>query len=339
MGLTMSDEELIGFLFDALDHAERSAVEECLQVTPEAVTRLEQLRLAFLPLESDRDPGPPPVGLAQRTLNRISAVIAELDVRSDPLSDASSSAKLFCGEPPQSHLRSDQVTTPVPSLSLPRAPREEPESRTMGGRFRPDLIIACGIAFFAFGLVFSAIGKIRAHYQLMSCQANLQTLHAGLVGYADTHDGYYPQVGPKETTESFATALVNAGQVPNGFRLACPASASDDTSTPVRYTYSLGFQAPSGELNGLRRPSDSCDEHDLLPISADYPTASAAPADGPLCEHPPLMNVLFLGGHVRSTTSPLIGPNGDDIYRNVFGKVAAGANRMDVVLGRPGDTP
>jgi hypothetical protein len=51
------------------------------------------------------------------------------------------------------------------------------------------------------------------------------------------------------------------------------------------------------------------------------------------------MNVLFAGGQVRMTTSPLIGPNGDDIYRNVFGRVAAGVDRSDVVLGRPGDRP
>jgi hypothetical protein len=51
------------------------------------------------------------------------------------------------------------------------------------------------------------------------------------------------------------------------------------------------------------------------------------------------MNVLFIGGNVRVTTSPLIGPNGDDIYRNIFDRVAAGINQSDVVLARPNDKP
>ena len=55
--------------------------------------------------------------------------------------------------------------------------------------------------------------------------------------------------------------------------------------------------------------------------------------------HGRTMNVLFVGGNVRPTTSPHIGPHGDDIYRNVFGYVAAGANRADAVLGRTGDKP
>jgi hypothetical protein len=51
------------------------------------------------------------------------------------------------------------------------------------------------------------------------------------------------------------------------------------------------------------------------------------------------MNVLFVGGNVRLTTSPLIGPNGDHIFQSVYGRAEAGADRADVVLGRPGDRP
>ena len=85
---------------------------------------------------------------------------------------------------------------------------------------------------------------------------------------------------------------------------------------------------------GLRRPSTNPDEHDLVPISADYPISSAAPAAGPVCPHALGMNVLYAGGNVRTTTSPLIGPNNDHIFQNVFGGVGAGAYRDDVVLGR-----
>jgi len=60
---------------------------------------------------------------------------------------------------------------------------------------------------------------------------------------------------------------------------------------------------------------------------------------GPVSPHGGSMNVLFVGGNVRATTSPLVGPGGDDIYRNVHGQVAAGANRSDAVLGGPGARP
>ena len=105
------------------------------------------------------------------------------------------------------------------------------------------------------------------------------------------------------------------------------------------YTYTLGYRVPGGDLYGLRRPDGSTDELDLVPITADFPSTEAAPTAGPTCPHTQGMNVLFVGGNVRVTTSALVGPGGDDIFRNVFGEVAAGADRTDVVLGRPGDRP
>jgi len=206
------------------------------------------------------------------------------------------------------------------------------------------MIVACGIALFAGGLIFSAVGKLRAQNQVLVCQSNLHTLHTGLSGYADTHGGRYPQVGTETnpTADSFVAALADAGQVPPGFRACCPAdpaaTLASKTATPVGYTYSLGYRTPGGGLQGFHRPTAG-GEHDLVPISADYPTATAAPAAGPLCPHSVGMNVLLAGGNVRHTASPLVGPKGDDIYRNIYGQVAAGANQDDVVLGRPGDRP
>jgi hypothetical protein len=342
----MTDEDLIGYLIGSLDPEDQTSIEAHLRASSDDIARLERLRIVYAPLEADREPGLPPPGLAIRTIARLAAHLAELEPQNARPSEAATLSAVLDAvleqplesSTPAAREEERPPVFPAPARSLPRAPREEPEIRTVGGRFRLDLIIACGIAFFACGLLFSAIGKVRARNQLLACQANLQTLHVGLVGYADTHNGHYPQIAPDATADSFATALVDAGQVPVGFRPGCPATAASET-TPVRYTYSLGFQTPTGVLVGLHRPDSAADEHDLLPISADYPTASATPFDGPLCDHPPQMNVLLLGGQVRVTTSPLIGPNGDDIYRNVYGHVAAGIDRTDVVLGRPGDRP
>jgi hypothetical protein len=340
----MNDEELIGYLIGALDPEEQAAIEARLRRIPESVARLEQLRLAFVPLEADREIGSPPGGLAARTIARLAALLVESEPRTHkPSSIESLSAilNLDVERPLENKPAGGQIlAVPAENRPIPRAPREEPETRTIGGRLRPDLIVACGIAFLACGLVFSAIGKVRSHYQLLNCQANLQTLHNGLVGYADTHDGNYPQIGPDQTADTFATTLADAGQLPEGFQAGCPVSPPEESPSHVRYAYSLGFRSPTGALIGLHRPSNNMhEEHDLLPISADYPTASATPLPGPLCTHPPHMNVLYIGGNVRITTSPFIGPGGDDIYRNVLDQVAAGVNQTDVVLARPGEKP
>lgn len=310
----MTDEDIIGYLAGGLDTGERAVVEARLASDPAAARRLAGWRELLAPLEADRDQTPPPAGLADRTLERLAAVIA-------------------AHQPPA-----------APPRPLPRAPREEPETRAVGGRFRPDLIVACGIALFAGGLVFSAVGKARARHEMLACQNALRVTHGGLSGYADANGGRYPQVKPDATAESFAAVV--APHVPANFRLACPscpppAPAAARTAPAAGFTYTLGYRTPppARELVGLCRPADGAGEHDLVPISADYPAAGVAPAGGPVCPHRAGMNVLYAGGQVRLVTSPLVGPNEDHIFQNVFGAPRAGEGRTDIVLGRPGDRP
>jgi prepilin-type processing-associated H-X9-DG protein len=300
----MTDEDLIGYIVGALDADHAVAVESHLREHPGAARRVERLRLLLAPLEAERLPGPAPAGLAERTVNRLAAHLA-------------------AREP---------LATPA-RRTLTRAPREEPETRAVGGRFRLDVVIACGIVLVVGGLVFSTIGKVRARNEMLACQNTLRVTHAGLAGYADTQNGRYPQIAPGATAESFAAAL--KPHVPVNFRPACPACPA-----PSNYTYHLGYRAPAGELVGMCRPAVTAPEpSDLVPISADYPLAGTSPAEGPLCPHTGGLNVLFAGGYVRTSTSVLIGPNGDHIFQNLFGAVGAGVNREDVVLGRPGDRP
>ncbi len=343
-----TDENLIGFLLEALNSVEQDAIAAELRANPIAAARLDHLRSALAPLSAEREfVAEPPANLALRTVSRLAAHLAHHEPPQSVESDHGT--LLAVAEAMESDYAPDVHPLAFPSVPPPmrRAPREEPEARAVGGRFRPDLIVACGIALFAGGLIFSAIGKLRAQNQVLVCQSNLRTLHTGLAGYADIHGGKYPQIGTETnpTADSFVAALTDAGQVPVGFRACCPADpaapvvpAGTASTTPVGYTYTLGYRSPTGDLLGIRR-SNGGDEHDLVPISADYPTAIAAPVAGPLCPHTPGMNVLCAGGNVRHTTTPLIGPNGDDIYRNISGRVAAGENANDVVLGRPGDRP
>jgi hypothetical protein len=337
--VTTPDEDLIGYLFNALDEPEGARIEAKVESDPELAARLDRLRLALSPLAAGREVDAPPADLATRTVARLAAHLVETERQRSRTPQPAS-------QPPAPQQNSPSSQDRFPTFpSLPRAPRETPEVGAVGGRFRLDLLVACGIGVVALGLVFSAVGSVRASQQSLACQNNLRVLHVGLAGYAETHSGRYPQIGngATPTAETFATVLADAGQVPARFQAACPASLSssspDERATSAIYTYTLGYRTPDGDLMGLRQPSGLGEEHDLIPIAADYPTAECAPNDGPTSPHAPTMNVLTAGGNVVRTRSSLIGPNGDDIFRNTLGLVAAGTGRTDVVLGRPGDRP
>src|SRR5262249_39151708 len=65
------DDNLVGYLLDALDADTRRAVEDHLRTHPEARARLDRLRRLLEPLEADREPPAPPPHLVQATLARV----------------------------------------------------------------------------------------------------------------------------------------------------------------------------------------------------------------------------------------------------------------------------
>lgn len=341
----MSDEDLIGYLFDLLDPTERAQVAARVQTDPAVATRLAGLRAVAAPLlavaEVDRqEPPAPRPGLAVRAVARV----AEYVVEHDPIPPEPSGAGVEAfvhgydgdSEPPDI----DIVFGPGTRAPVPAPPPSDGPEFHAGGRFRADLVVAAGIALVGVGLLLSGVAKVRHNSRAAACQNSLVTLYKGLEEHA-THDpqGRYPQVGTPDlpTAGALATWLTDRGHLPAGFKTGCPA-----TTDHLAYTYTLGFRAPDGTVIGLRKPAQTDEPtgaSDLMPISADLPTADAAPAGGPLSPHGRTMNVLFVGGHVRPVTSPLVGPHGDDIYRNKSGLVAAGTNHEDAVLGRTGDRP
>ncbi len=351
----MSDEDLIGYVFDLLDPNDRAAVAAHIKADPTVAARLEQLRAAATPLlavaEAEReDPPEPQPGLAVRTIAAVARHVVEHEPRESVPEPSAVAAFLreYAEEPPELDL--DALTrakspeaadnhSPGTGTRPAPPPTDRPEFRG-GGRFRADMLVAACIAFVGIGLVLSSVAKARQQNRLAACQNSLRTLHSGLAGYADCDtQGRYPQIGTPAlpTADSFAASLVDLGHLPAGYKPACPAGAECPT-----YTYTLGFRGPNNELIGLRRPtaaSDPTEEGDLMPISADLPAASAVPDAGLVSPHGGCMNVLFVGGNVRATTSPNVGPRGDHIYRNVRGDVAAGVNRADAVLGGPGTRP
>jgi hypothetical protein len=345
----MSDDDLIGYLFDLLDPTERAAVAARAAADPATAARLEHLRAAAAPLlgvlEAEREEPPEPAaGLAVRTVARLAEHLVGREPREpEPVeADAGLAARLrAAGADSPAGRDFGSVTRPLSPRALLAAlsAADGPDHRT-GPRLRVDLLVAACIAFVGFGLVLSGVAKARYQSQVMACQNGLRTLSAGLTGYADADpQGRYPQVGTPEypTADTFGASLIERGFLPVDYKPGCPAAAE----CPA-YAYTLGFRGPDEQVVGLRRPggtSDPADEGGLMPIAADLPCATVAPAGGFVSPHAACMNVLFVGGNVRLTSSPNVGPHGDDIYRNYYGQVAAGANNADAVLGGIGAKP
>ncbi len=314
------DIDLAGYLLDLLDPAARAAVAARLAADPELAARFAALRAALPPLADVE----PPEGLALRALARVAeyVVATEPRARFDP-----TPVEIIAADVAPERVRRLPVT-------------DRPEARTLGGRFRVELLVAAGIAFVGVGLASTFVMKVRSQSDLTACQSNLRTLHQGLTGYADANAGRLPQVGTEAypVAGSFVAALADAGQCPAGFRPACPAAGGSPVAdaravvtSAVGYAYALGHRGADGSVLGLRRELDN--DNDLIPVCADIPVGvTGAP-------HAHGQNVLFGGGHVRFATVPTVGVNGDDIYRNLLGRVAAGVDRADAVLGVGADRP
>jgi len=132
-------------------------------------------------------------------------------------------------------------------------------------------------------------------------------------------------VGPAGSGIRVSTSVLLSPTVLGG----CP---SAEVPAPG-YAYSLGYRE-GDKLLGLRRDDD--DPHNAyMAILADRPPDR----DGPGPAHRGGQNVLFVGGNVRFTTTSRVGVNGDEIYRNEFGRVAAGSHRYDTSLGIGPDQP
>ncbi len=324
----MTDDDLIGYALDLLDPPDRRAVERHLLAHPADAAKVERVRAALAPLAADRPPPEPAPGLAIRTLARVAEYVAEHEPRrADPVEPDDDDGPL---------------AAPVGDAVSPRErTRGRPSRRGGPSWLRADVAVAAGIGVLAVGLVTAWVGKTRHDAALASCADNLRVLHAGLDGYSGTHGGRLPQVGDPAhpTAGTFAAALSEAGELPVRFAPRCPAAPVSATPTPVDYAYTLGYHGPDGELRGHERHVEGCADNDLIAVAADYPVAAVAPGGGPVSAHRTGHNVLYLGGNVRFATTATVGVNGDDIFRNDAGRVAAGLHRCDAALGRPADRP
>jgi hypothetical protein len=292
------DELLLDYALGQLPPGDRTVVGNLIDTDPAVAARFRTLSAALAPLAADRDPDAPPPGLALTAI----AYTAE-------------------------HLVANGLFSARDGFTPPAAvahPNETYREWRWQPLLRPwvNAAVIAAVVLLTVGLGLTAVQKTRQSYQQAVCQDNLREVFGGLAGYSEAHDGRFPQAGTPAvpTAGSFYTELARAGLPVSEAARHCPLQVT----TPVGYTYSLGFRDPLGQLTGLRRPETA---EDLTPIVADLPSTAHGG-----------WNVLHVGGSVQFTRSNTLA-GGDDLFRNAAGQTAAGLHRGDVCLGRPFDVP
>lgn len=317
-------EDLVGHLLGALDPAESRQVEQALadQLSGPALRRdLERLEMAIKPLARDRAAFAPPAGLAGRTLQFIAAQQA--------------------------------VVEPAPA-----AARDRSEGRRQSGRAWVDRAIIAATALAACLLVAPLLLDSVAQARARRAERNLMRTSTALQGYADAHGMFPtpPDTGPLSRAGLYAPTLVSDRRLAgDDGTLLCPDSELSRSGTfrvptleelkaavgtprfeeLVRsmggdYGYTLGHRDANGTLQ--RNVNRRRRHH---PIMADAPNESGERSSN----HPEgLHHVLFEDGHVKRLLPDDL--HGDDhIYRNHDGRIAAGVDDEDAVIGDSHDQP
>jgi prepilin-type processing-associated H-X9-DG protein len=317
------DENLVGYLLDALDPEERRKVEAYLDANPAARARLDALRQALEPLAADLGDDEPPPRLAARTLANL--------------------AGQSCGDLPRSPVPAGRSAGPVIFAVWRRA----------------DVLVAACLMLTALGLLghwLFSLHRPDGAAQLTACQENLRRIYVGLKNYSDLHRNEFPNVArvahsPRNVAALVVPVLLESGALPEPVSVSCPATGDVkpcpwtlrdlEAMDPDKfrksldalatcYAYSLGYKTEN-EVVGLR--FDPAKPMHRLPLMADCPLADPSAGNSP--NHAGKgQNVLFMDGHVEFCTVRTVGVRGDDIFLNKAAQVAAGLDWQDSVLGR-----
>ena len=329
-------EDLVGHLLGALEPSESKAIEMALadpQSGPGLRNDLERLRLALKPLARDRDILPAPAGLAGRTMR----FIVEQEAAAKAAADR---------------------TLPMPrGLSAEDSPPGGQGDRA-SSRAWIDRVIVAATALAACVLVAPLLLDSIAQSRARRAERNLLKTSGALQGYADAHRVFPtpPSSGPLSRAGLYAPTLVSEQRlVADDGTLVCPDTALSKSGTfrvptleelnaavgtpqfeeMVRtmggdYGYTLGHRDASGTLQPNR---DRRRAHH--PLMADAPNEGGERSSN----HPDgIHHVLFEDGHVMRV-APTDLHHDDHLFKNHDGKVAAGIDEEDAVIGDSEDQP
>jgi hypothetical protein len=330
---------LVRYLLGELDSDRRQLLEEQLQNSPELRRELEYLRSCLPAGEEPRLSGPP-LGLAERTVDRISDIAAGAPLEDDHATERARAERALVAS-----------YAVEPSLGLPNWSLA-------------DLTVAGGV-FLAVSMLFlPALRQSRDMARRNDCANNLRQLGGILEQYSKDHLGYFPVVAPRENAGIFAVHLVSEGYVnaddlarllvcrssplasriasgqtvlliPTQAQLANMSSAQLTELCRVAggsYAYAIGYYQ-DGKYHGIRN-----DRSPYVPLMADAPNNRLADMQSP--NHRGCgQNVLASDGSVRYQRTCTRPEHDDNIFLNADGKAAAAHDESDFVLVSSDATP
>jgi hypothetical protein len=310
-------DQLIGYLLDALEPAERAAVERKICEDASLRSELRLLQRTLTGLDADRGCYDPPEGLAAQTLELVA----------------------------------ERASREVASVRM--SPDRSPPSRRSHWSLI-DLMICAGVLIAASLVFIPAVNQSRQSARVTSCQNNLRKIGVALASYSEQHNRYFPQVpthGPLAVAGVYAHTLIHGGFLDDPNLVICPASAlADDAKTFKVPTYSELQEAPAPKLAELHRSMGGSYGYTLGYVSKGRYRSTknlgrstfALVADSPICapankvvseNHVGMgQNVLFEDGHVETLACRTPHGCGDDIFLNDQGEVSAGMHRDDAVI-------
>jgi hypothetical protein len=337
-------DHLVRYLLGELNLGERRLLEEQLAKSPELRRELAYLRECLRSEEPEPRLAGPPMGLAERTADRVADAAAGL-----PLENEAAAARATA----ERALVASYVVEP--SLSLPNWSLA-------------DLTVAGGV-FLAVSMLFlPALRQSRDMSRRNDCANNLRQLGVMLERYSEDHDGYFPLVGATDNAGIFAVRLVSEGYANADeltHLLVCRSSplANDIVAgrVVIRFPTATQFAAASPEQRAEygRQTGGSYafavgyyqgavyqrllnDRSPHSPVMADAPNNRLVNMQSP--NHRGCgQNVLMADGGVRYQRSCTQVERNDNIYLNEQSQPAAAHVKSDSVLlpsdARPGLVP
>lgn len=323
----MLEEDLLGYLLNAVEPAQRRRIAARLKADPHLRRKLESLRSQLSAGSHEAQFDPPP-GLREQTCNLVEGCHQHRLARGDVRLGGSES--LVCCR--QWSLR--------------------------------DVIVAAGVFLAAAMLFFPALANSRYRSHIDMCQRNLQQLGQALCEFSEIHAGQFPSVavsGNRAAAGVYAPILVDDGYLIDTRVLVCPGSplaenvsgwrvptlaeldrARDRTLEQLKSTMGGSYGYTLGYVAGDRYQSPRSEGRDFFALMSDAPSLHlAGRRSSNHCGRG--QNVLFEDFHVAFVADPdeafhpPIARNA--LFVNRYGYAEAGADKNDTVIGGSGTPP